>query len=57
MTATAALRKLETLIRTSDVSGHPEAAVEAEDCLSALWAYVLKGSTDGDGTDGDGRVH
>lgn len=41
----AALRKLETLVRTSDIAEHPRAALEAEDCLSVLWKYVLTGSS------------
>lgn len=42
----AALRKLETLIRSSDLPHAP--ALEAEECLSALWKYVLTGSSHGD---------
>jgi hypothetical protein len=41
MTPHAALRKLEALVRTSDLPHEP--ALEAEDCLSTLWRYVLLG--------------
>lgn len=37
----AALRRLETLVRSSDLPHEP--SNEAEDCLSVLWEYILTG--------------
>lgn len=45
MTAQAALRRLEKLVRDSGYDD--ELALEAEECLSVLWKYVLTGSSHG----------
>lgn len=39
----AALRKLETLLRSSDLPHEP--SMEAEECLSVLWKHVLLGGS------------